>query len=687
MSDLVGHSLGRYYILEQLGEGGMATVYKALDTRLEREVAIKIIRRAAFPPDQMERMSKRFEREARSLARLSHRNIVKVLDYGEYEGSPYLVMEYLPSGTLKDRLSRGRLSWQNAFRLLKPVAQALAHAHENQIIHRDVKPANILVSRSGEPMLSDFGIAKLLENEGTTELTATGAGVGTPEYMAPEQGMGKADERADIYALGVVLYQVITGHVPYRADTPLAVLIKKNTEPLPRPTRFVPDLPAAVEYLLVKALARDPSQRYQSMNQFIEALDKILASGGTLDGLTIPPSDQPTRDLLPVDERPSTSGGTAKRKSNSTPWILAVGVLALCCAVVAVGVLAQSFFPSAPTPSAPLSTATLPGPTSPSPTSLVLTTEVSPTFPPLPPPDSPTLTPTWTASPVPPPVSQELAFVSDRDNGSKHFRVHIIDPDNPSGGYQVFPNPAGYERVEWPSFCGSGLAAEVIDEDDSLPQWIYLFKRDGSSSKWISKGEVLGVPRCSPNEWYMAYSAQKGAYWVLMLADLGSGKLVNEFDTHDYGKVAGYASWDVTSQLFIFEVISSNEDIALLRVTNVSTSPALKQFELGQNARFVALSPDGRQTAYECGSGQLCVTDLNSGKTQTLYQTRSDVNLGWTESVTPVWSADGQWIYFASVDGGDWDIFRIHPDGSGVENVTRDWSSNEIHPTLNWQVQ
>ncbi len=685
MSDLVGHSLGRYYILQQLGEGGMATVYKALDTRLEREVAVKVIRSAVFPPAQMERMSKRFEREARSLARLSHRNIVKVLDYGEYQGAPFLVMEYLPSGTLKERLSRGRLSWQNAFRLLKPVAQALAHAHENQVVHRDVKPSNILVSRSGEPMLSDFGIAKFLEYEGTTELTSTGAGVGTPEYMAPEQGMGQADERADIYALGVVLYQVITGHVPYRADTPLAVLIKKNTEPLPRPTRFVPDLPAAVEYLLVKTLARDPSQRYQSMNQLIETLDKILASGGTLDGLSIPPSDQPTRDLPPVDERPSRSGGTVKRKPNSTPWIVAGGVLALCCAAVGVGLLAQGGFPFTPTPFAPLPTATLPEPIPPSLTSLAPTTEVPPTFTSLSPTlDPPTLTPTWTASLTPVTVSRELAFVSDRDNGSEHFRVHVIDADNPNGGYLVFDNPPGYERAGWPSFCGSALAAEVIDDDKALPQWIYLFKRDGSSTKWASNGGALGVPRCSPNEWYMAYSAQNGDHWDLMLADLGSGKLVDAFNAEKYGKISGYASWNATSQSFIFEAISSNEAIALLRVTNVFTSPALAEFDLGRNASFVALSPDGRQVAHECEEGALCVTDLNSGKTQTLYQTRFDVSLEWTERVTPVWSADGRWIYFASVDGGDWDIFRIHPDGSGVENVTRDWPSNEIHPAVKW---
>ncbi|MGC9025768.1 MAG: serine/threonine-protein kinase, partial [Chloroflexia bacterium] len=239
----IGQSVGRYHIVEQLGEGGMATVYKAYDTRLEREVALKVIRRGAFPPEQLERILRRFEREAKALARLTHPNIVGLIDYGEYEGSPYLVMEYLPGGTLKKLLEAraGRpLPWEEAVRLLLPIARALHFAHRQGFIHRDVKPSNILITESGEPMLSDFGIAKLLETEETT-LTGTGVGVGTPEYMAPEQGLGrKVDARADVYALGVVLYELVTGRKPYTADTPMAVLLKQATEPLPRPRAYVP---------------------------------------------------------------------------------------------------------------------------------------------------------------------------------------------------------------------------------------------------------------------------------------------------------------------------------------------------------------------------------------------------------------------------------------------------------------
>jgi serine/threonine protein kinase len=280
MSSLIGQSLGRYQILEQLGEGGMATVYKAFDTRLERYVAIKVIRTEQFPPVMLDQMMKRFEREARALAKLSHPNIVHVHDYGEYEGTPYLVMEFLPCGTLK-HTSGTPMPWQEALYILLPIAHALAYAHEHNIIHRDIKPGNILLTEKGQPMLSDFGIAKILENEEAGTLTGTGMSIGTPEYMAPEQWTGEAGPRSDIYSLGVVLYELVIGRTPYTADTPAAIMLKQVTDPLPRPRQFVPDLPEELEMVLLKALAKKPEDRYQSMSEFASALEG-LTGGRTL---------------------------------------------------------------------------------------------------------------------------------------------------------------------------------------------------------------------------------------------------------------------------------------------------------------------------------------------------------------------------------------------------------------------
>ncbi len=277
MTNLVGLDVGRYHIIEQLGQGGMATVYRAYDTRLEREVALKFIRREEIGPAYLDQLFKRFEREAKALAQLSHPNIVKVYDYGEFEGVPYLVMEYLPGGTLKQRMGHPMLA-ADAARLLLPMARALAYAHRENLIHRDVKPANILITRSGEPMLTDFGIAKILSGEGGVTLTGTGVGLGTPDYMAPEQWTNQVVPQTDIYALGLVFYEMVTGRRPFTADTPAAVLLKQMQDALPRPRSFVADLPEEAEQLLYKALAKDPKERYATMDLMAAALDHLVRS-------------------------------------------------------------------------------------------------------------------------------------------------------------------------------------------------------------------------------------------------------------------------------------------------------------------------------------------------------------------------------------------------------------------------
>lgn len=283
MAGLIGQNFGRYQILEILGEGGMATVYKAYDTRLEREVAIKVIRREAFPQDELDMLLKRFEREAKSLGKLSHPNIVGVIDYGDFEGSPYLVMVYLSGGTLKDRLGKP-IPWREAIQLILPIAHALEYVHERNIINRDVKPSNILLTEKGQPMLTDFGLVKLFgdKDKEATSITGSGMGLGTPDYMSPEQWTGEATAQSDLYSLGVVLYEMITGHRPYTADTPAGVLLKQATEALPLPKYYISDLPQNVESVLLKVLAKAPNNRYLDMNTFISELQNLLAGKDVL---------------------------------------------------------------------------------------------------------------------------------------------------------------------------------------------------------------------------------------------------------------------------------------------------------------------------------------------------------------------------------------------------------------------
>ncbi|MBN2047268.1 MAG: serine/threonine protein kinase [Anaerolineaceae bacterium] len=268
LSEAIG---GRYQLNELLGQGGMAYVYKAFDERLERNVALKVIRATHQDSQQF---LQRFEREAKALAKLSHTNIVNVHDFGEHNHMPFIVMEYLSGGTLKERIGKP-MNYREAAKLLVPIADGLHYAHQHGIIHRDIKPANILFTELGVPRISDFGIAKMISGE-DQNLTKVGTGIGTPEYMAPEQGQGlTVDHRADIYALGVVFYELLTGRKPYEAETPTAVFWKQMTEPLPSPKQFVPSLPNEIVLVLTKALAREAGLRYQTMADFRAILQQI----------------------------------------------------------------------------------------------------------------------------------------------------------------------------------------------------------------------------------------------------------------------------------------------------------------------------------------------------------------------------------------------------------------------------
>jgi basic membrane lipoprotein Med (substrate-binding protein (PBP1-ABC) superfamily)/ABC-type phosphate/phosphonate transport system substrate-binding protein len=268
MHDLVGQTLGQYRIIEQLGKGGMATVFKAFQPSLERYVAVKVL-----PPyfAHEEGFSERFVREAKAIARLDHPHILPIYDYGQDHDVSYIAMKYVEAGTLKDIESAGPVSLEQALEIISQTAEALDYAHAQGVIHRDIKPANILMDHGRWVLLTDFGLAKMIE--GSQQLTASGVGVGTPAYMAPEQGQGqRVDGRADIYSLGIVLYEMLTGCVPYEAETPLAVVLKHVTEPLRMPRLVNPNIPEAVELVILKALAKEPDDRYQTVGELATAL-------------------------------------------------------------------------------------------------------------------------------------------------------------------------------------------------------------------------------------------------------------------------------------------------------------------------------------------------------------------------------------------------------------------------------
>jgi tRNA A-37 threonylcarbamoyl transferase component Bud32 len=332
-----GETVGAYRVIEQLGQGGMATVYKAYHPALDRYVALKVLH-PAFREDASFLM--RFQREAKVIAKLEHPHIVPIYDYAEHTGQPYLVMKFIEGETLKARLARGPLAPDEALRILRAVGAALSHAHRQGILHRDIKPSNILLTPSGEVYLADFGLARIAEL-GATTLSADML-LGTPHYISPEQGQGRRDLDAgtDIYSLGVVLYEIVVGRVPFTADTPFSIVHDHIFKPLPLPRSVNPRVPEAVERVLLKALAKERADRYADVDSLVTAFVKSVRGGGaaaatpagttTLEGKPGTPPAHP-----PAVAVGAATGKPAARKTPWWVWLLAAAGLCLCLGVAA----------------------------------------------------------------------------------------------------------------------------------------------------------------------------------------------------------------------------------------------------------------------------------------------------------------------------------------------------------------
>lgn len=350
MADLTGKTLSRYRLVERIGRGGMATVYKAYQPALERYVAVKVMHEQLAVEDPQ--FFKRFQREAKAVAALRHPHIVQVFDFGVEDDVPYMVMEYLEGVTLKDELQaltgRGEtMPLEDVGRIFQAVASAVEHAHGQGMAHRDLKPANVMLTNKGDVVLTDFGIARIV---GGTQYTATGAILGTPAYMSPEQGQGQGgDERSDVYALGVILYEMVTGRVPFDADTPLAVIYKHISDPLPLPRRLNPALPQGVEQVILKALAKRPEDRYQGASAMAEALAGALPA----ETAAVERDTYATEVTAPEVTSPILTPPVAAPRAGVPPWAWAAGGLVLGGLLVVIVLLVVGQL-GAGTPGAPL---------------------------------------------------------------------------------------------------------------------------------------------------------------------------------------------------------------------------------------------------------------------------------------------------------------------------------------------
>ncbi|MEJ2013574.1 MAG: protein kinase [Anaerolineales bacterium] len=339
MSFTAGENVGPYRIIEQLGQGGMASVFKAYHPALDRYVAIKVLH-PAFKEDP--NFLSRFQREARVVARLEHPHIVPIYDFAEHKGQPYLVMKFIEGVTLKARLAQKPLTKDEAIDIVMAVGSALSYAHGRGVLHRDIKPSNILLSPDGGIYLADFGLARIAEAGAST--LSKDVMLGTPQYISPEQAKGLADldECTDVYSLGVVLYEIVVGRVPFNADTPFSIIHDHIYTPLPPPSTINPHVPARVEAVLMKALEKERANRYQNVDALTTAFKTSVL--GLEGGPAEPISAAKKVRMAPTQVAAPASAEAAKdsdhlaepeaqppKRRKRWPWIAAgIGITLVC---------------------------------------------------------------------------------------------------------------------------------------------------------------------------------------------------------------------------------------------------------------------------------------------------------------------------------------------------------------------
>lgn len=349
MASLIGQKLGQYEIIELLGQGGMATVYKAYQESIGRYVAIKVL---PPHPGLDEQFIERFKLEAKTIGTLQHPHILPLYDYGTQEDILYLVMAYVDGGSLEDLLDSGRLPVKRIEKLLREIASALDYAHRRGVIHRDVKPANILIDSEGHALLADFGIVKMVG--GGANLTGTGV-IGTPAYIAPEQGQGlDVDGRADIYSLACVIFETLTGYQPYRSDTLMKIVLQHINDPIPLLTDIDPDLPEGLNLVLQIGMAKNPDRRFNNAVEFAEAISHAIhGNEESLQAIRkeIPldrkaPSAQPVTKVFSEAEilaevRQPTPTIIVQHTTNPLLFLAGFGLIALIIVVIAIALINQ----------------------------------------------------------------------------------------------------------------------------------------------------------------------------------------------------------------------------------------------------------------------------------------------------------------------------------------------------------
>lgn len=670
MGFIVGESVGPYKITAFVGQGGMATIYKAHQTTLERDVALKVIH-PILKEDKAFLM--RLKREAAIIAKLNHPNIVTVYDYAEFENTPFLVLQYIDGTTLKAVLQAQKLATRQILNIARAVASALAYAHSRGVLHRDVKPSNILIDHEGHVYLTDFGLARIEHSSEST--SSQDMLIGSPQYISPEQAKSEpVDPRTDIYAFGVVLYEMFTGRTPFQGDTPYATILAQINQPPPMPRTINPKIRPAVEQVLLKALAKEPKQRYASIRDMMRALENAI-EGPRQD-------DESSAVMFPLVEYKRVNGNPLQgplervsgqlRQRSQRPRLPGIFVILITLALffgcaISFGLIAYQFsglqVAVAPPITAAIST-TIPSPSAvvvvlPSPTILATATAIPPSptatraptatpIPPTPAPPSPTRvppTPTRDASAAPVaavPRGKIVYTIATGEAAEQHF-IWIADADGTDARMII-------ENSNWGALSPDG---KLIAYHRIKDEGIYIANIDGSGARVVVKNETCCV-QWSPDGKRLMYVRGK--------LSIGDTKItiVNVDGTNITEITTGFnPAWAPDGNRIVYAGCQPNTTQCGLFVYDLRTKAAtLITRDSGGSPQW---SPRGDKIVYQASvGGGVNIFTVNPDGSGQKQLTANKGNTG-----QPTWSSDGNFIFYRSdQEGKEWAIFVMRADGT-----------------------
>jgi tRNA A-37 threonylcarbamoyl transferase component Bud32 len=665
---MIGEQIGEFQLIKVIGEGGMSTVYRAYQPSFDRQVAIKLLPRQLAADSKSFR---RFQHEARMIARLEHRSILPVYAYGEHEGMPYIVMRLLEEGSLRRRIYHQDLDLMTAARIVEQVAEALDYAHSQGVIHRDLKPSNILLDEHANAYLTDFGIAKLLG--ATTQITGSGV-VGTPSYMSPEQCQGKrATPASDEYALGAIAFEMLTGRPPFEADTPLAVMYKQVRDPVPSVREVDSELPAAFDRVIGRAMAKKPESRYPTASALAADFRRVtqaFAAGA------IPPA------AAGGASPPGAGVGPPRRRGPEPPpsrramptWLSAALLVMVGALVLAAAAIAGSYVMNGSLPFGLMPTATpFLQPMTPGGAASTGST-ATPTASPTPPPTEPGRLIEPTALPSQTPVlvvvtdsapeqaatpfgSGWLAFTQGTNENAE---IWIMD-ENGLNLRQLTDNETYDGEPDW-SPDGRQIAFESLRTGGLSPD-IYVMDVDGSNVQRITTDAAPDRhPDWSPDGSALAYESGSGAESEIVVTTLDGEH--TRLTNNDFGDRAPQFSPDGSWIAYMTEERGPWE-IAIL---------SYPQGELqgfydcpGLDCRFPAWSPDGSTIVFntldEVGRvDAIYALDVDSGRSTPLVAEGQNGRATW---------GSGGAIFFNRTEDGDTSIFRLELDDNTLTRLTQ----------------